>query len=1332
MRFFISILLFFVLQFSLLAHELSTFYRYSNKDGLCCNYVHAIAQDKNGFIWVATEYGLSRFDGVHFKNYYAEECPTIKRNQFAHLFLSNENQLLIGADNGVLLRHNDKCDTFDDLMPEDFKTTYFKGITNFKEDKDKHLWATTSNGLYSYNVQNQTFEKEPNITDSTSSIFISDMERDHLGRFFCGTYTGVVLFDKDGTHLQEYDQRLRLGTMVSKIMAVDRNHILVTSFVGGIWLLTIEENGEIIGPKLIETPFKNTTAVIRDTRNKYWFGTAGSGLWTAYYNNGKFDFKKIETQNTQHIAEELQKIHCLYEDTEGDIWIGTQNAGILRYSSIRNSGAIHSTDIGFPIVDGTTFAETENGNILVGSDGHGLYLLSHNLQIIKHFTIEDGLSSNNVLSIKKENKDNFLIATWGGSLCRINVATQKITQIPYTGISQTYNTSKGVYPMKDGEIWVSFSGDGVYRCDKEGKWHRKILTCENFKDNDIWVEDIAESATGIRWVITSRTVWRCDGDELIPTLPDEDLTPMHNPLRMLQGICDNDGNLFVVSDQGVLKIYEDGKNHEWMDFLPKGQYSSIVKDKDGRFWTAGSNGIVSFDPEKREYQLIPVNEKTVSRNFYTCRAAYIDSQNDIYFGSAEGFVTFDPQKINFNASVNYLGFSNLTIKGKKIEIGSERLPLPLSELSELKLAYNETNLKINIDVIDFSGLNNVQLFYRLNGLDSTWTNLNDRREITISHIPSGKYTLEIEARREGVQDQSKSISLNIVVTPPWWNSWWFYTIVFTTVLLAFYLIITYRFRRIMRQKEKLEIAVNERTEELKHKNDDLETALKEKDQLISVIAHDLKNPMFSIVSALSTLLKNEEKMDAETGKTLNGVYLSAFNLQNILLKLLEWARGKREDICCIPQDKSLKKLTSDVVSLLTPLAEEKQITITVFPDGIGHFCKMDARMIGTALRNILNNAVKFTANNGEIKIRLFENGDTVGVSISDNGVGMTQEQINNFTQRKEVDSTKGTNGEIGTGFGLKLAKEFIEKNGGTLSVESVLGEGSTFTISLPKSEISESQIEQKHYNKEDDKETITNNYNIDTKSLNINDKTILIVEDDENLLQHESNVLSQFFNIITATNGEEGFKSTLKNSPDIILSDIEMPICDGIEMYERIKKQPELTHIPLLFVSARNEEADKLNGLNKGAIDYLTKPFSEQELLMKVVNILQLHNLQQQRFIGKYPEVSQEEQENADPLLKSVMNLVAQRYTDANFSADDICAEMMMSKSTFFRKLKNITSKTPTEILTDYRMTMARNLLLQNKDLSVSEVAYSVGFNDPFYFSRKFKSYYGCNPSDIK
>ncbi len=1330
MRFFFLIFLLFALIKPTSGHELSTFYRYSNKDGLCCNYVHAISQDKNGFIWVATEYGLSRFDGVHFKNYYAEECPSLKRNQFINLFLSHDNQLLIGSNNGVLLRHNEKTDTFDDLMPEDFKTTYFKGITNFKEDNDKHLWATTTNGLYSYNVHNQTFDKEPNITDSTSATFISDMERDHFGRFFCGTYSGILLFDKDGTHLREYDQKLCLGTMVSKIMAVDKNHILVTSFVGGIWLITIGEDGEISTPKIINTPFKNTTAVIRDTRNKYWFGTAGSGLWTATYNNGSFKFQKIEPQNAQHVAEELQKIHCLYEDTEGDIWIGTQNAGILRYSSIRNSGAIHSTDIGFPIVDGTTFAETENGNILVGSDGHGLYLLSHNLQIIKHFTIEDGLSSNNVLSVKKENKDNFLIATWGGSLCRLNTTTHKISQIPYTGITHPYNTSKGVYPMKNGDIWVSFSGDGIYQCDKSGIWQKKILAYKGFKDKDIWVEDIAESDNGIRWVITSRTVWRCDGNNLFPTLPDEDLIPMHNPLSMLQGTCDNDGNLFVVSDQGVMKISEDGQKHEWLDFLPKGQYSSIVKDKNGRFWTAGSNGIVSFNPEKREYQLIPVNEKTVSRNFYTCRAAFIDSQNDIYFGSAEGFVTFDPKKINYNASVNYLGFSDLTIKGRKTEIGSEHLPVPLSELTKLKLKYDETNLKINIDVIDFSGLNNVQLFYRLDGLDPTWTKLNEQREINISHIPSGNYTLEIEARREGVQDHSKSISLNIVVSPPWWNSWWFYAIVFLSVIMTFYLIITLRFKNIIHQKEKLEVAVNERTEELKSKNEDLQTALKEKDQLISVIAHDLKNPMFSIVTALSTLLKNEDKMDADMGKLLSGIYLSAFNLQNILLKLLEWARGKREDICCIPQDKSLKKLTLDVVSLLTPLAEEKLISIKVFHDEIGHFCKMDARMIGTALRNILNNAIKFTPSKGEITIRLTESGNTVGVSISDNGVGMKQEQIDNLMHKNEIASTQGTNGEFGTGFGLKLSKEFVEKNGGTLSIKSDLGKGSIFTILLPKSEISETKAEENNDGKKG--EVVDKDFNINIKTKTTKDNTILIVEDDKNLLLHEKNILSQYFNIITATNGNEGFKITLKNAPDIILSDIEMPICDGIEMYERIKKQPELTHIPLIFVSARSKEEDKLMGLNKGAIDYLTKPFSEQELLMKVVNILQIRNLQRQNYIEKYPNVSQEEQENVDPLLKSVMDIVAKRYADADFSAEDICTELTMSKSTFFRKLKNITSKTPTEILTDYRMTVARNLLLQNKNLSVSEVAYSVGFNDPFYFSRKFKSYFNCNPSDIK
>lgn len=1314
-----------------MADDLSTFCRYTSKDGLSCNYVHCIIQDTCGFLWIGTEYGLNRFDGVHFRSYYMEETPSLYGNQILHLSLMSNGKMLIAGNNGLVVSYDEKSDSFVDMMPDDFKTSYFKGITNFYEDENSRTWASTTNGIYSYWSEYGKFGKYPGVTDSTEFSFVSVMIKDDFGRFYCGTYSGVSIFDKDGRHLKEYDEKLSIGMMVSNINRLESNKFLVSSFVGGLWIIDIGENGEISSPRALEIPFRNINSIIKDSKGRYWFGTAGSGLWRATY-DGKFHFEKIEPKNSKN--EELQKIHCLYEDRNGDIWIGTQNAGLLRYSTMRNTGSIHSADIGFPSVDGTSFVQDDEGNIYVASDGHGIFVISPDYQILQNITIEDGLSSNNVLSLKTDINGDILIVVWGGELCRLNTKTRKVTKIPFDGIETSFSTCKSLAVMPDGVLWVAVAGDGVYVKEKENWSRKRLQDTTQFKIPDIWIEDIIYSPTGVKWIISSRTIWRCDEKGDRPMFPDVDATQVHQPLLMIQGVCDDEGNLYVVSTQGVIRFDEDGNQYKWLDYLPDGQYSSILRDKKGIFWTSGSNGIISFEDEKQTYAKILLDERYRSRNYFTHRAAFIDKDGRFYFGSTEGFVMFDPRHIHKEKEVDYLAFSRLYVKGKKQEFGSEYLPECLSDLKRLKLNYDETNISITLDVIDFSGLNDVELSYRLRGLDRDWIDMQEKREIKISHIPHGSYVLEVRAKKGLEEVYSKKISLPIVVSPPWWKTWWFDVIATLIIALSISLVIFHRFKKIKAQRELLRQMVLERTKKLddinhlleqkqqviEQRNKDLEQALAEKDRLLSVIAHDLKNPMFAIVGALDSVLKHHESLE-NTWKVLKDIYLSAFNLQSAMVKLLEWARGKQTEVTCHIESSSVREMVKEVLSLLNAMFVEKQIDISITYD-LQHCAMMDSRMVATALRNVLTNAVKFTPEKGSISIDVTEHGRLIDICIQDTGVGMSEEQLNSIRNDENVISTLGTKMEKGTGLGFKMAKDFVEKSGGSLMVESKIEEGTKIIISLP---VSDKVDEDKLALMQEDK---NNTFEINADLLQGN--TVMIVDDDPLILLHIRTILEPYFRVVEANNGEEGYDVALKEQPDIILSDVEMPLCDGITMYERLKQNSTMTQIPLVFLSARNAESDRLMGLYKGAIDYITKPFYEKELLMKLTNILMLRRNQQQQVLeNNYTGNMDEKMESTiNPLLKSLLDLIAEKYSDSGFSAEDMSASLAMSKSTFSRKLKSITDKTPTEILNEYRLHKAQALLKEGGK-TITEIAYAVGFNDPLYFSKKYKSFFGISPS---
>ncbi len=1325
----LNIVFLLLLVFPARAMEWATFHHYTVKDGLSCNYIHSITQDKNGFMWIATEYGLDRFDGVHFKNYFFEDYPSLLRNDILFAVTLENGKVCLGGNNGLVLSYVEAADTFANLAPRDFDSTYYKCITGIKPVSGNRTVLTTNEGIYFYDEEKNLFVKDPLAYEATKNIFGCSMIEDEWGRIWIGSFPGIRVWDKNykicGPKFLE-----EINEMVSSMVILDRNRVLMSSSIGSLGVIHVADDGTIQRFEKIDTPFKCITALLKDSKNRIWLGTSGSGLWRGECKGDSWHFEKQEPVNIK--ADELKKVHTLFEDRDGDIWIGTQNAGLWRYGAIKGAGSLHSSDMGFPLVDGTSFAEDERGNIIVCADGHGFYLLSPDLKILRHVQTEDGLPSNNVLSVQKGVDGKIWLASWGGDPCTYDTETGKITDYPFKGIGFPYSTSKVICCFQNGEVGVGLAGDGVYFLPKNSTswYHQRFDNDPKIASEDRWVEHVMESKTGVRWVVTSRSVWRQDSNgSYHATFPDVDATQSHNPLLMYQAASDEKGNLFVVSSRGVLRFLEDGSSYEWLDFLPSGHYSSILQGKDGHFWTSGSNGILHFDYDSKSYKQVLLDDRCRNRNFFTSRAAFQDSKGRFYFGSTEGFLVFDPALIHEVPNVDYLSFSDLYLFGQRVVPNTELLPFPLSQTKELVLNYDETNVEIFFDVLDFSGLNNVDASYRINGLDRRWVDLGDKREVKISHLPFGEYRLDVKANRRDGLDSPKIISLQIKVLPPWWKTWWFTLLVVAFVVTSVVVILYYRFRSIVKQRELLAQKVAERTKELDESNKLLEQkqqfieqrnlelldVLREKDRLISVVAHDLKNPMFAIVGALEGVLRKRET-SPNTWKILNDTYLSAFNLQSVMVKLLEWARGKQTDVACHLQNFSLRQILTEVNDLLKGVMSDKGITVNCVCD-VSHKIYVDPRMIGTAIRNILSNSAKFTPKGGSINVTAQELSDCVRLTIADTAVSMTPEQIEELMKDGDHQSTLGTNNEKGTGLGFQMTKDFVRKSGGEIVLTSEVGKGTTIVLTLPKSD---EPVEIAAPSASDEETPIELNPEL------LDGNTVMIVDDDSLILNNLKEMLEPYVQVIMATNGEEGYRLATEANPDIIISDVEMPIMDGIEMYNRLRNDSSSACVPLIFLSARTEEDDRLRGLSSGAIDYVTKPFAARELLMKLNNILQWRRRQQQDVLSHNLRDNRIDAET-NSLLKSLLEVVEKRFHEPDLSVDDIADDLAMSKSSLSRKLKSITDKTPLEIVTEFRLHRAQEMLKSGS--SVSDAAYAVGFNDPLYFSRKYRAVFGYPPS---
>lgn len=1277
-----------------------SFDHYSTQNGLSCNFVTSIGQDNEGFLWVGTAYGLNRFDGTKFKVYTSETGDNLLRSDITSVHLFPKGNLFVTGPFGMLQSYDEPADTFvDRRFPGLSHDGHVKMIIGFQQLRDSLVYMLTTGGFYRYDATGKLQEGSA-LCDSSSKYFVEAAFMDAMGRYWIGSFDGLHIFDKNGILLNT----LRLSServAISTILEVEENRLLVASKEGDLWHIELKKDGTIGDPVRINVEFKSITKMLKDRRGTVWIGTLGHGLWRM---DGWLHFEKVLPPNEQ---DGLQQVHAIFEDKSGNIWIGTQHSGLWRYRDNGGEGILHSSLLGFPNVNVSCFIEEKDGSMYVGSDGHGLFKLSKDLVSVNHWLRSDGLPSNSILSFCRKADGNILFSSWSGNLASLEPKTERFSIISYNGIQQPANNSKCVRIMRDGEVWVTALGDGIYRSKDQKTWERLDFWFTK-NSRDAWIDGMDETKDGVKWVVAGHHIWRYDHGDFDSLFIVEPKTES-DPNYFYDGVCDEAGGYYVVSNKAVFYCAPNGKSIEQLDYLPKGRYSAAFFSADGSLWLTGSMGILCADVKAKTYRSIPLEAGRYGRYYFLSRSIYQNADGCLFFGCSDGFIFFNPSKMRKEFPVDRLAWDNLWLDEKHTHIDGE----------QITLEHDETQVRISFDLLNFSGVNDLVAQYRIVGLDDRWHVL-DKHEVQFDYIPAGKYRLEVAAFHAGYESDKRVISLSVKVLPPWWMSVWFWTLVVLAVLLVFLGIVYARFKVLERRQRYLQAMVDIRTA-------DLLKAMKDKDRLVSIVAHDLKNPMFSIVCGLQMLMdKVGNGMQAEPRSILKTVHQSAVNLQKELVQLLDWTSSKQNEAVCQPCDVDLKALVDDVNGLLRGMYEDKLITVTVYAE-LNRYANVDPRMIGTVIRNLMNNAIKFTPKRGTIAVKLLSEGEMAKLEVKDSGVGMTEQQISSLLNGGGV-STRGTDNEVGTGLGFRICTEFVAKNGGTIDIQSKVGEGTSISLLLPLSEhvlIDKKEEENRPQKSEAETPKVEASEYADLLSGN----EVLIVDDDPMLRLAIRNLLSPYMSVVEAENGLKGLEAASLHIPDIILSDIEMPEMDGLEMLAKIRDQKSTVHIPSLILSAKNSDKERIEGLSMGAIDYISKPFSEGELLLKIKNILLWRRKQQQRFLTG--DSARDGVETViDPLLKSVLTIIEENYTNSEFSVEDMSKMLSISKSTLIRKLKSITDKTPIEILGEYRLNKA-DALLRKQGLPVKEVAFQVGFNDQYYFSRKYKEFFGYPPSKV-
>lgn len=1285
--------------------EYGSFYHYDIKQGLVSNRIFSICSDSSDYIWVATDFGLERFDGRHFKNYQQKDYPNFRRQDVFFISALDKTGLVGGGYGGQLFVYDTERDSALDIMDADYRKEYSKIAFNLIKSYDGKKYVLTDMGVYQIDLKKRQISSKFAAFDNLKSVYIRSAFIDQKKRIWIGTYEKVIAFDPNGKELHSHTHNGKPLGVVMNIVDLKDGRIAACTFSNEIWVYDTRKD-KIEAPEVINTPFSNIYYVLNDHNGRTWFGTDGYGLWYADKINGnQTKFVHIEPYN--NLANETKKIYALCEDMHGDLWIGTQNSGLWKYRSKNDKGLYFSDEWGFPATVCSSFLLRKNGDLIVGTDGGGIYRLRTQDKSAYHYTTP----GDNIVAMslnKDENKVS--VASWGSGLFTLDMDHNSCQAENYPANFNPTNNYFGAHIMKNGEWWACAAGDGFYI--KKGNWEKYDYQKFNRDDVSKWVVKAEEDNEGNKWLMTTNNVCKIKPDNK-PLVFEPNRVIGKDNINLNDIAVDQQGNLMLASNYGLYYLAKNAKDFVKVDIVPENDYHSVRTDMQGNFWAAGDGIIISVNMNKKEIRRLDGDFKDLTKFYFYPRASYLDRYGNIYFGTNGGFFRFHPQKINSEPSIKHLGFDMLTVKGQKVKPYTGVLSDgTLNQIKKLQLNYDETEISLEITFTDYAEWNPARCKYKIEGVNENWIELGGGRTINLNHIPTGNHQLIVCVYRPNVADSEQYLKLDLVILPPWWQTWWFVMMMLILLGILVVLYIKYKLKQSEKQKDELKEKVAERTLALS-------TALNEKDRLISVIAHDLKNPMFAIESGLECLCTHKEMQTTDRENRLNELHNSAQILQHKMNQLLEWALGVQDNdkshIACT----NLEQTVKNAIQMLKTMAKEKNIRINL-QSNLNHYALADDRMLEIVIENLIANSIKFTSDGGEITVNCAENDGKAQIIIADNGKGMTEQQLKSLSVHSLHASTSGTKNEKGTGLGIKLCQDYVAKNNGEMQISSVLGQGTTITIELPTTDIK--------LNKRNPVQTdAANNEKTETDE---NKWHVVVTDDDELICHNIADMLSEVAEVTTAHNGQEALDAINREEPDLVLSDIEMPIMNGIELSEQLAQQEHTAHIPLLFISARTAESDRLIGLASGAVDYICKPFNHDELLIKVKNILGKRQKIQQKLMENYCEKQTDEEQikEIDPYLKKLLDFIEINYANSELSIVDIAQEMASSQSTLNRKIKVLTQKNPIEILSDFRLNKAQQLLKQG-NRNIADVAFATGYSDPAYFSRKYKEKFGHSPS---
>ena len=1264
---------------------------------LSSSLINCIVQDKYGYIWVGTEYGLSKFDGYRFTNYLhnEEDTTSITDNIISDLLVDKKGNLWIGCAKG-LMRYNYETNNFSRLLfPDGRKPRIYSMVESHRGDI---LLGTAGYGLYS--VKNNGIEKTANnrftirweraYAERDSDVFFTHIYEDKHHYLWQSSHllTFTRFIEKQGK-VQRKDFKSPYGAPVAFIQHRPQAMLIVCMY--GI-IYYDYRTGRIADAGYDLGTFKNHVTINNatfDHDGNLYISTSEHGALIIKKGSNKVE--QLENSNSNFNLS-TAFVNDIIEDKDNNLWIGCYKKGLYLLNQRQQAFSSWSFSAQNYIIGSSvsSIAPGENGETWCTVQNSGVFCFDASGKIIAHPTSPAG-----TCIIYKDRRGAYWISN-GSALYSYN---------PHTGAYQeklTF-TSAGIYCMTDdnqGNLYISVYSKGLYIYNVEsGKvtvLNMRQRGNKGFLCND-WVRSMAFDHTGHLWIGTSNGV-SCLNTK---TLSFKDFG--WNIIlkdRQANGICEGkNGNMIIGTEEGLYLF--DRKNNKTLalphaEVLKGKQVCSIIKDHQGDLWISTTMGIWQYDQKNRQF-IGHINGNGLTTREYVLGSSMHTASDLIAFGTSDGITTFYPERVRAKKmELGDVHLTNFIIDGKPINCLTDEFTIP----------YEENSFTLEFSLLNYRNTDNISFQYRIN--EGKWNSTNEgSNAVSFNKLKPGSYTLEVRAMSNG-NFSKKSTIIHIKVCDPWYASTWAFLLYFLTAA-GIILYIIYRYER--------------------HRKEDLEET---KMQFLINATHDIRSPLTLIMGPLNKL--KTRITDAESKQDIDTIDRNAQRLLLLVNQILDERKIDKDQMHLHCQKTDLKEFLRGIMSLYNFNAQERSITLSLKEDESlkeeGNLqVWIDRINFDKVISNLLSNAMKYTSDGGEITLIIGKNKESAIIKVEDTGIGLKEEKTDRLFERFYQGNNNSDIHIEGTGIGLNLCRALVKMHGGAIRAYNRTDgiKGSCFEVNIP---LGKEHLKPEEILQEDGTKTAESTGKRTQANRNFN---ILIVDDDAEIAHYIKTELSDWYRFEHASNGKEGLKMLLTGKYDLVISDVMMPEMDGVTMLKKIKGNSNVSDIPVILLTSKSEVENRLEGLRKGADAFLAKPFNMEELHILIDNLVDNVRRIRGKYSGAQGQKAKIEQiqvkGNNDALMERVMKYMNEHLADPDLNVEKLTEDVGISRAQLHRKLKEIAGVSAGEFIRNLRLEQAARLIEEGQ-INITQVAYSVGFSNQTHFSTVFKKHYGMSPSE--